>query len=442
MRILHISLADPQCHGGGLNRFCRDLMIAQSGRGDDVFVLHPGFFLNSRHPKIVRVRKNRFVLWDGLPAAITYGIDDPSRYLRGMRSEIFRDFFWDLQPDIIHVHSIQGIPICCFQQAKEMGIPIVYTTHDYYVFCPRGSLLDRNGNLCTGPSGEKCARCNLGAGLSAAKQRLLQSEIYGRLKDYPLLRKRKNLKSICEPIPNTDGIPKKKDAFETLLEYNRQIMNCFSVIHCNSTLSQRLFWKVFPNAVTRVVPISHGGIIRQKRPTSRRRHIGYLGGPAESKGWRVLMDAVERLETAHTSLAWSVWMYGGEFPDISRWPNSVHACGAFSTREQENVWGNIDILVVPSTGYESFGFVVPEALSRGIPTIVSDLVGAKELLPDYWVYPHDRPECLASILSRLMDNEYYARQCETVQRMATLTDIRSVEREIRELYGTLMKATC
>ena len=41
---------------------------------------------------------------------------------------------------------------------------------------------------------------------------------------------------------------------------------------------------------------------------------------------------------------------------------------------------NTDVLIAPSVGYDTFGFTVLEALSYGIPVIVSDHVGAKDIV--------------------------------------------------------------
>ena len=39
-----------------------------------------------------------------------------------------------------------------------------------------------------------------------------------------------------------------------------------------------------------------------------------------------------------------------------------------------------DVLVVPSLWKETYGLVVPEAISYGVPVIVSENVGAKDIL--------------------------------------------------------------
>lgn len=41
-----------------------------------------------------------------------------------------------------------------------------------------------------------------------------------------------------------------------------------------------------------------------------------------------------------------------------------------------------DVVITPSIWYETFGFTVLEALSFGVPVIVSDHVGARDIVPD------------------------------------------------------------
>ena len=46
----------------------------------------------------------------------------------------------------------------------------------------------------------------------------------------------------------------------------------------------------------------------------------------------------------------------------------------------QHVFDQIDLLVVPSIWQETFGFVVLEALSYGVPVVISENVGAKDIL--------------------------------------------------------------
>lgn len=52
----------------------------------------------------------------------------------------------------------------------------------------------------------------------------------------------------------------------------------------------------------------------------------------------------------------------------------------FTQSDLPEIMSNTDVLVATSIWYETFGFTVLEALSFGIPVIVSDHVGAKDIV--------------------------------------------------------------
>lgn len=58
--------------------------------------------------------------------------------------------------------------------------------------------------------------------------------------------------------------------------------------------------------------------------------------------------------------------------------------GVISSEKLQREYKKIDILVVPSLWHETFGYVVLEALLEGTPCLVSDNVGAKDLVPIDW----------------------------------------------------------
>ena len=72
----------------------------------------------------------------------------------------------------------------------------------------------------------------------------------------------------------------------------------------------------------------------------------------------------------------------------------------------------MDIMVVPSLWHETFSLVTLEALSYGVPVLVSDTVGAKDIVKQYnprFVY-HSQEELVALlhaiICNRALLEEY------------------------------------
>ena len=80
----------------------------------------------------------------------------------------------------------------------------------------------------------------------------------------------------------------------------------------------------------------------------------------------------------------------------------------FSTRlgwtTPDRLFGDIDMLVVPSVAPGSFGLVVAEAMSARVPVIVSDAGALSEVLggASYpYVVPADQPVALAQAIKNL-----------------------------------------
>lgn len=63
----------------------------------------------------------------------------------------FATILAERQPDIVHTHLIDGMSASLWHQARQMGLPIVHTAHDYHLLCPRAFLLTRSWKLCSEP---------------------------------------------------------------------------------------------------------------------------------------------------------------------------------------------------------------------------------------------------------------------------------------------------
>lgn len=109
--------------------------------------------------------------------------------------------------------------------------------------------------------------------------------------------------------------------------------------------------------------------------------IVFAGQVGLRKATPTLFQALEKLKRAD----WEVHFYGGTAPEAEkdvaaysgRTPLTFH--GAVSQRALAEGFRNASVLVLPSLE-EGFGLVVPQALSCGLPCIVSDRVGAKDLV--------------------------------------------------------------
>lgn len=79
-------------------------------------------------------------------------------------AQIFRQVLTAFSIDLVHVHHIADLSFDVFALAKEMGIPLLLTLHDYYYICPTIKLLENGSTYCGGCSDacEKCLHSQLG----------------------------------------------------------------------------------------------------------------------------------------------------------------------------------------------------------------------------------------------------------------------------------------
>lgn len=74
----------------------------------------------------------------------------PTAFLLHADGSAFSSFWEKLQPDVIHVHSLMGLPPVAIESAVEKHIKTVFTTHDYFGLCCRPDRIDYQGKTVIG----------------------------------------------------------------------------------------------------------------------------------------------------------------------------------------------------------------------------------------------------------------------------------------------------
>ena len=168
MRIVHYTLGLYPKRTGGLNRYATDLMFEQS-REHEVSMLMPGSWRPWRRRCYICHKGNDrnleiFHLRNALPLPLLYGIKRQKNF-RGGKIDVqsFERFYEKVKPEILHLHTLMGMPEEVLRFFKEKGVKIVYTSHDYFGICPKVNLINQDGVLCPGPEPQRCAICNANA---------------------------------------------------------------------------------------------------------------------------------------------------------------------------------------------------------------------------------------------------------------------------------------
>lgn len=62
-----------------------------------------------------------------------------------------RTILTEARPDILHSHLIDGFSAAIWARARQAGVPVLHTAHDYHLLCPRAFMLTHDLDLCTQP---------------------------------------------------------------------------------------------------------------------------------------------------------------------------------------------------------------------------------------------------------------------------------------------------
>jgi len=394
LNILHYALGFPPYRTGGLTKFCMDLMNEQVKEGHKVSLLWPGEMSLFYNNTSIKYRCKNGVIYsfeviNPTPVSYDEGIGEIDAFTQEGNESVYTSFLKELKPDVIHIHTLMGIHRSLLAAAKRLNIRIVFSAHDFFPICPKVTMF-RNGKICKSIENcECCAACNTTA-LSLNKIRLLQSGLYRTAKDSYFVKKlrkrhRDNYLSESTALKSSGESNSLAAAdYQHLRNYYKSLIEMADVIHYNSSVTQSVYEKhlqpVSPKAA--LIPITHADIQdhRRKKQYDHDLRITYLGPAGGGKGFFLLRAALDKLwhdkENGRQDFCLKIYFHPTELAPYMK----VH--GRYTYDQLEEIFENTDILVAPSIWYETFGYTVLEALSFGVPVIISDTVGAKDIIPD------------------------------------------------------------
>lgn len=393
MKILHYSLGFPPFRTGGMTKYCMDLMAEQIRQGHNVSLLWPGKLVKPNQCISVikrgkylfsdkKISVQSFEMRNPLPVPLLNGIRNIDYFIQSKDIKVLIEFLKEYQFDILHVHTLMGLPREMLDACRDLNVKTFFTTHDYFGICPKWGL-ERNGVPCVDDhKGIDCISCNENA-LSFKKMSFLQSSLYRILKDSPIFRLlRKVNNSSIYSSRSTSGFVSVKDKgkayeYQVLRKFYVDLLERFDLLLFNSFLTRDVYSRYCSVLHGCILPITHGEI--EDHRIFRSPHVplrfGYLGPVTRHKGFFMLIDACNKLWRSNTN-TFELHIYSdykGDLPYLRK-----HR--PYQYIDLPKVMNQFDILVVPSRWYETFGFTVLEALSYGIPVIVTENVGAKEIV--------------------------------------------------------------
>jgi phosphatidylinositol alpha-mannosyltransferase len=182
-----------------------------------------------------------------------------------------------------------------------------------------------------------------------------------------------------------------------------------------------------------------------------RPNILYVGRMDKRKGLRYLMRAFPQIKQVIPDARLIVV---GAFNDKDKSPfvryaralklRGVHFIGRVSREELPRYYRTATIFCAPSTGFESFGLILLEAMAAGVPLVASDITGYRSVVENgvegLLVPPEDEQAIGRAVIELLRDPTRRAVLRAAGKRKAAQYDWDIIARRVLAYYEQLMAA--
>lgn len=366
-------------------------------------------------------------------------------------------FFLDkIKPDIVHIQHLTYLSTTLIEEAKKRKIPVVFTLHDFWLFCHLGQLLKLDLSICDGPQDSECAKC--------IPPQVVVKNTYG----------------IALGILKKSGsIFKSKVIQETLLKAFHRHYAKFGILFQRTGNAQIRSRNIFIEKMCSLVDlfISPSNFLRMKfiefglskekiiycpngfnldlfnglsRSQSEKIRFGYIGTFIPSKGIHVLLEAFDNIKSNKVELRvhGTPLSYHQGFVDYPAYLRTLSKrdnilwLGKYDNNDVAKILSEIDVLVVPSIWYENAPLTIHEAFQASVPVIASNIGGMKEFVHDNingLLFQAGDSDDLRAKMEMIIDNPCLIDELR--KGIEPVTPIAVNAMEIRKSYRSIMQST-
>ncbi len=258
------------------------------------------------------------------------------------------------KPDVVHLHNLfPMISPSVLHSCRRHLVPVVVTFHNYRQICPSGSLF-RDGQICHDCVGR--------VPLPSIRHGCYRGSSMATI---PLAVANMATRSTWQTLPS---------AYIFISNSQRQLFSSLNLPDDRCFVKHNLVYPMNAEGPTEPLPTE---------PLPTEPLIVYLARLDEAKGLPLLMEAWDRFTPDALRL-----VIAGSGPldaDVKDWAGarpSVEYAGLLNRDQCFSLLARARAAVVPSQCLETFGLVVAEAMSLGVPSIASALGALPELITD------------------------------------------------------------
>lgn len=237
------------------------------------------------------------------------------------------------------VHATYPQPFASFLgECSNINIPYIITCTDFSMMCHFSSLVDKRGDFCV--SSENGKRCE----------------------------------AVCKSYGCKNFAKRKENARKVLLDAK--------AVTVPSVFVARILSSEFADVKFSVVPHGISDAFKSRERNGYPKKFVYAGTLSALKGVHLLLEAFSEVEGDIT-----LDIYGDGDPSYVKTlkktnDRRVRLHGAVSGNQMPEIYASADCVIVPSMWYETYNFVLREALKSGALVIASDIGAMPEAVEE------------------------------------------------------------
>ncbi len=312
----------------------------------------------------------------------------------------FEKLVREFRPDVVHVQHLNHLSTSLLAVPVQLGVPIIYTLHDFWLMCPRGQFIqmfpEDNEDvyaLCDGQDHVKCARHCYRRYYSGAPGEVARDESHW-----------------------TDWVQRR-------MEHVREMLRHVDRYIAPSRHLLARYRDEFGLPADRLTFLDYGfnlDRLRHRRRTPDGKFVfGYIGTHIPAKGIHHLIEAFARVQGDCHLKIWGRHTLENTkplklrcerlLPEVSR---RIMWCDEYrNTDIVHDVFNQVDAIVVPSIWLENSPLVIHEAQQARVPVITADAGGMAEYVKhevNGLLFEHRNPTALAKQMQRFVDQPEWA----------------------------------
>lgn len=406
MKIAHIATGYPVRFHGGITNYVRTLAESQVEAGHDVTVI-----AGPDKDAVTPVAFNEQTFKTPAMRPFSLRVVDADSRAEALAADLVSGKY-----DLLHFHMGLDLALSFYERLAQSSVPYIISIHDYYLVCPRITMIDYRGDVSRSVDLGKCARC------------------IGVLDQIDVLEKARRQLHVTLPRVRSNAIVRRDRAMRQFLRKSAVALPVSHRVH-------EIVAAVEPDAVYRVMHIGNASAtapVPEKIPSDRVR-IVLLGVLTPHKGSAIVAKILRSVTRKDIEFHFHGRSDAHTLAALTQLGLIDH--GPYKPSDLAGIMSRADLGLVCPIWEDNAPQVVMEFLNFGVPVIGSRMGGIPDFVNEHngvLFDPHSGEDIAR--LSQLLDtlsNVDIERMSKAAQKLKTPEQHAA---EILALYEDVVRA--